>query len=80
MIDTKVETFTAADAFYAGLDKAIERGETVITGSYRVDISNISGENFKQSNFTFKDTRGNLRVGKFADDNELIEFLALLKD
>ena len=80
MIDTKVETFTAAEAFFAELDKAIERGETVITGTYRVDAGNISDSNFKQSNFTFKDARGNLRVGKFADDNELIEFLALLKD
>lgn len=79
MIDTPVEKITAAEALAAGLDRAIKRGETSINGTYKIDAEYISTSTFKQSNFTFKDAVGNLRVGKFANDKELIKFLEFLK-
>ena len=79
MINTLVEKLTAAEALAAGLDRAIKRGETTINGTYKIDTEYISNPTFKQSNFTFKDSVGNLRVGKFTNDKELIKFLAFLK-
>lgn len=77
MIDTKTEKFLANIAISAGLPEAIKRGETVVEGSYSIDKNGSIA--FKQKNFVFKDKDGNLRTGKFADSEELLDFAAALK-
>ena len=68
MIDTEVEKFTATEAINAGLIEAIQRGETIIQGSYL--LSDDGYLEFKQRNFTFTDKAGGLRSGNY----QLMEF------
>lgn len=70
MIDNEMETFTAAEARATGLIDAIERGETVVEGYYTLTAGGLQ---FNQRAFVFKDKLGNLRVGRFKDDKELLE-------
>ena len=77
MIDTKVEEFLANTAISVGLPEAIKRGEAVVEGSYSIDKN--GSINFHQKNFVFKDKNGELRIGKFADSEELLDFAAALK-
>ena len=72
MIDTEVEKFTSTEAIIAGLIEAVQRGDCVISGSY--SLSDDGYLNFKQNNFVFTDKYGGLRVGKFADNYQLMEF------
>lgn len=72
MIDTEVEKFTSTEAINAGLIEAVQRGETIIQGSY--SLSDDGYLNFKQNNFVFTDKYGGLRAGKFADNYQLMEF------
>ena len=72
MISIEAEGFTAKEAIEAGLIEAIKRGETKIEGSYKITEDGYLV--FKQRNFTFTDKSGNLRVGKFFDDYELLFF------
>lgn len=78
MIDNEVEKFTAGSAEDAGLIGAVQRGETIIQGSYI--LVNDGTIEFKQRNFTFTDKVGNLRVGKFFDAEELIAFSKKIYD
>ena len=77
MIDTKVEHFLANIAIEAGLPEAMKKGEVVVEGNYSIDHN--GNLNFHQKNFVFTDKNGVLRVGKFADSEELLDFVAALK-
>ena len=70
MIDNEMETFTAAEARSAGLIESIKRGETIVEGYYTLTAKGLM---FNQRAFVFKDKLGNLRVGRFKDDRELLE-------
>lgn len=72
MVDIEVEKFTAMEAIDAGLIDAVKRGETLIEGYY--EISRDGYFEFKQRNFTFTDTAGGLRAGKFVNNYELMNF------
>lgn len=72
MIDTEVEKFTSTEAISAGLIEAVQRGDCVISGCY--SLSDDGYLSFKQNNFVFTDKYGGLRVGKFADNYQLMEF------
>ena len=72
MIDTEIEKFTASEAIDAGLIESIKLGEAVISGSYTLTIDGVV--DFRQRNFTFLDRHGGLRVGKFVDTGELLNF------
>lgn len=71
MIDTQLETFTAAEAVKAGLIDAVNRGEVKISGTYELTPRDLT---FEQNNFVFKDSSGFLRVGNFTDAAELMKF------
>lgn len=72
MIDVEVEKFTATGAIEAGLVEAINRKDCVVSGSYR--LSSDGYLELKQNNFVFNDKSGVLRVGKFADNYQLMGF------
>lgn len=72
MIDTEVEKFTATGAIEAGLIEAVQRGDCVVNGSYR--LSKDGYLKFGQNNFVFTDKSGGLRVGRFADSCQLMNF------
>ena len=78
MVDCEVEKFTAESATTAGLIEAIKRGETIIQGSYI--LADDGFIQLRQRNFTFTDKQGGLRVGKFADTAELINFAQKVND
>lgn len=73
MIDCKIENFTASEAVEAGLLEAIQRGDCIVNGSYK--IAKDGHLELKQNNFVFNDKGGNLRVGKFMDNKQLIYFV-----
>lgn len=72
MIDVQLEEMTAAEAIDAGLVEAIERGEAKVSGKY--ELTQDGEIEFEQNNFMFKDKNNVLRVGKFKDDVELVNF------
>lgn len=72
MIDTKFEKFTATSAIEAGLIEAVQRGDCVVNGSYR--LSKDGYLELGQHNFVFTDKSGGLRVGRFADSYQLMNF------
>ncbi len=72
MIDNEIEKFTATGAIEAGLIDAIQRGETIVAGHY--EISDDGYLTLRQRNFAFTDKSGGLRVGKFADSYQLMNF------
>ena len=72
MIDTQLEKFTSAAAVDAGLIDAIKRGEAKVSGTY--ELLPEGGIKFEQNNFLFKDKWGVLRVGSFANADELCTF------
>lgn len=72
MINVEVEKFTAESAVGAGLIEAVQREDCVVNGSYNLSADGYL--EFNQNNFVFKDKKGGLRVGKFADTAELINF------
>ena len=72
MIDLELEKFTASCAIDAGLVDAVQRGDCVINGSY--SLSDDGYLEFKQNNFVFTDKHGGLRLGKFADNYQLLNF------
>lgn len=72
MIDNEVEKFTATEAINAGLIDSIQRGNTIIEGFYHLTPDGYL--EFRQRNFVFTDKSGGLRVGKFADNYQLMEF------
>ena len=72
MIDVEVGTYTAMGAIEEGLIEAVQRGEAIVEGSYKIDSDGYL--KLKQRNFTFTDKNGNLRVGKFADTYQLMKF------
>lgn len=78
MIDNEIEKFTAESGANAGLIGAVQRGETIIQGSYI--LANDGFIEFNQRKFTFTDKSGGLRVGKFADTAELINFAKKVAD
>ena len=73
MITNETEFFTADEARELELYEAIKRGETKFSGRYEVSKNNTL--DFKQQNFVFTDNRGNLRVGKFRDIDEVLKFM-----
>lgn len=78
MITNELEYFTAKQAVDEGLYEAIKRGETVVAGYYEYGKD---GElDFKQQNFVFKDKSGTLRIGKFHNADNVLEFLELMKN
>ena len=77
MITNETEIFTSEEAVNRGLYEAIKRGETKFEGHYECGKSGIL--EFKQKNFVFTDIGGNLRVGKFKDDTELLKFVEYIK-
>lgn len=72
MIDIDVEEFTAESAVDAGLIAAVQRGDCVINGSYKLCKDGFL--KFTQNNFVFNDKVGGLRVGKFKTAHELMIF------
>lgn len=77
MVDLKIEEFTAEDAAEAGLVEVIKSGVVEISGVYELTPS---GEiDYDQNNFVFKDKDGNLRAGRFKDNDELLNFSLYLK-
>ena len=78
MITNELEYFTAKQAIDEGLCDAIKRGETVVAGYY--EYSKNGTLDFKQQNFVFKDKSGALRIGKFHNANDVLEFLELMKN
>ena len=78
MIDTEVEKFTAESAADAGLIQAVQRDDCVINGSYILMKDGFL--KLTQNNFVFNDRSGGLRVGKFADTAELINFAKKVAD
>lgn len=78
MITNELEYFTAKQAVDEGLCEAIKHGETVVAGYYEYGKG---GElDFKQQNFVFKDKNGTLRIGKFYNADNVLEFLELVKN
>ena len=75
MITLELEYFTVEDAIDAGLVDAIRRGETKLGGRYECDTDGRVV--FKQQKFAFNDKRGNLRVGRFVDDDAVADFIEL---
>ncbi len=71
-IDTKFEKFTATGAIEAGLIEAVQRGDCVVNGRYR--LSKDGYLELGQKNFVFIDKSGGLRVGRFADRYQLMNF------
>lgn len=72
MITANLEKFTVEEAVVLGLIDAIKRGETKIEGSYTLGEDGVI--EFKQRNFLFTDKFGTLHVGKFVDEEALIDF------
>lgn len=72
MIDIELEKFTADSAIEAGLIEAVQRGDCVINGSYKLSTDGYL--EFNQNNFVFTDKSGGLRLGKFDGDVELMTF------
>ena len=73
MIPDEAELFTADEVIELELYDAIKRGETEFVGRYKC-TKNKPFE-FKQQTFIFTDKHGNLRIGKFIDNDELIAFM-----
>lgn len=59
-------------AINAGLMDALKRGETKIGGKY--EMTSDGELKFNQNNFVFTDKFGVLRVGRFTNKDELIQF------
>lgn len=72
MIDTELELFTVNEAIDAGLINAVQIGATKIYGTFTVDKN--GSLTLDQNNFVFKDKFGNLRVGRFKNSKELMDF------
>ena len=77
MVSNELEYFTAQEALDAGLFEALKRGETKICGHYEYDKS--GSIEFKQQNFVFKDKNNDLRIGKFKNADDVLEFMVLVK-
>lgn len=73
MVDLEIEEFTAEDAAKAGLADAVKRGEVKINGKY--ELTPHGSLRYDQNNFVFTDKFGNLRVGRFKDAGEFLEFV-----
>ena len=78
VISNKTEFFTAKEAVKLELYDAIKRGETKFEGHY--ELSREGDFGFNQKNFVFKDKRGNLRVGKFTDVDEVLKFMEYIRE
>ena len=78
MITNETEVFTSNQAIQLELYEAIKRGETKFSGHY--ELNKDGNLDFKQQNFVFKDKRGNLRVGKFRDADEVLEFMDYIRE
>lgn len=72
MDDLKLEKFTATDAIDAGLIESIRRGECSITGNY--SLTDDGYLKFEQNRFMFYDKNNRLRIGKFVDTYQLLNF------
>lgn len=77
MIETEVEKFSAAQAIDAELYDAMKRGETKFSGHYECGKGDL---NFRQQAFSFTDRNGNMRVGKFADVEEILDFMDYIRE
>ncbi len=77
MITNEVEKITAAQAIDAELYDAIKRGETKISGHYECGKGDLI---FKQQVFSFTDRNGNLRIGKFTDVEEVLDFMDYIRE
>lgn len=77
MIDNAIEYLTAKQAIEDGLYDAIKRGETVFSGRY--ECGKDGKIVFKQNNFVFTDKVGNIRVGRFKDDDAITEFINFIR-
>ena len=78
MITNQTEFFTADEAVKLELYDAIKRGETKFAGHY--ELSKDGDFEFNQKCFVFKDKRGNLRVGKFTDVDEVLKFMEYIRE
>ena len=78
MITNELEYFTAQEAIKAGLYDAIKRGESKFSGHY--ELSKDGNFDIKQQNFVFKDTNNNLRIGKFRDVDEVLDFMSYIRE
>ena len=78
MITNETEFFTAEEAVKLELYDAIKSGETKFAGHY--ELSKDGDFEFNQQSFVFKDKRGNLRVGKFTDVDEVIKFMEYIRE
>ena len=78
MITNETEFFTAEEAVKLELYDAIKRGETKFAGHY--ELSKDGDFDFNQKGFVFKDLRGNLRVGKFTDVDEVLKFMEYIRE
>ena len=77
MITNEIEKFTVAQAIDAELYDAIKRGETKFSGHYECGKGDLI---FKQQTFSFTDKKGNMRVGKFADIEEVLAFMDYIRE
>ena len=68
---------TAAQAIDAELYDAMKRRETKFSGYYECGKGNLI---FRQQAFSFTDRNGNLRVGKFADVEEILNFMDYIRE
>ena len=78
MITNETEFFTAEEAVKLELYDAIKHGETKFAGHY--ELSKDGDFDFNQNGFVFKDPRGNLRVGKFRDVEEVLKFMNYIRE
>lgn len=78
MIPNESEIFTAEQAIKSELYEAIKRGETTFAGRYELNKNGTF--DFKQQNFVFNDNHKNLRVGKFSDVDEVLEFMNYIRE
>ena len=72
MDDLKFEEFTVTGAVDAGLIESIRRGECSVTGKYSLEVDGYL--KFEQNSFIFEDKSGRIRIGRFADTYQLMEF------
>ena len=78
MITNETEFFTSEEAVKLDLYDAIKNGETKFAGQY--ELSKDGDFEFNQQSFVFKDKRGNLRVGKFTDVDEVLKFMEYIRE
>ncbi len=78
MLTNENEFFTAEEAIALNLYDTVKSGETNFSGHYTL----TKGKNFeiKQQFYIFKDRVGNMHVGKFKNNQEVMKFMAYIME